>query len=114
MSKSDKRENIILIASEPLTFEQADWMEIPTNTLIVITPKMNLLQVPIVDEFFVADPIKAKERGSDFAAQKGLLSSNYGGRRGGAVPTPLQPPTPMAAEQLLEHESRSDLSPVPA
>ncbi|KAF9513254.1 hypothetical protein BS47DRAFT_1344497 [Hydnum rufescens UP504] len=39
MSKSDKRENIIMVASEPLTFEKADWMEIKTNTLIVITPK---------------------------------------------------------------------------
>ena len=57
MSKSDKRENIIMVASEPLTFEKgmctvfpgqiflkflskADWMEIRTNTMIVITPKM--------------------------------------------------------------------------
>ncbi|KAG8899861.1 hypothetical protein FRC01_010348 [Tulasnella sp. 417] len=91
MSKRDKRENIILIASEPLTFEQADWMEIPTNTLIVITPKMNMLQIPIIDEFHVSDPLEAKKRGSDFAAQKGLLSSAYGARRGGSVPSPLQP-----------------------
>ncbi|KAF9518822.1 hypothetical protein BS47DRAFT_1337981 [Hydnum rufescens UP504] len=34
MSKSDKRENIIMVASEPLTFEKADWMEIKMNTLI--------------------------------------------------------------------------------
>jgi glutamine amidotransferase len=34
MTKSDKRENIFLIASEPLTFEKADWMEIPSNTII--------------------------------------------------------------------------------
>ncbi|KAG9022538.1 hypothetical protein FS837_006301, partial [Tulasnella sp. UAMH 9824] len=112
MSKRDKRENIILIASEPLTFEQgthffvrfclaasseiflnlvADWMEIPTNTLMVITPKMNVLQIPIIDEFHVSDPLQAKKRGSDFAAQKGLLSSAYGARRGGSVPSPLQP-----------------------
>ncbi|KAG8963341.1 hypothetical protein FRC05_004778 [Tulasnella sp. 425] len=91
MSKQDKRENIILIASEPLTFEQADWMEIPTNTLIVITPKMNVLQIPIIDEFHVSDPLQAKKRGSDFAAQKGLLSSAYGARRGASVPSPLQP-----------------------
>lgn len=56
-----------MIASEPLTFEQKDWMEVKTNTMVVITPKvsplhdcdspslelnygcqMNLLQVPIV------------------------------------------------------------------
>ena len=58
MRKYDKRESIILIASvrvfssaicstyansstqEPLTFEKADWLEIPNQTLIVITPKV--------------------------------------------------------------------------
>lgn len=52
---------------------------------------MNVLQIPIIDEFHVSDPLQAKKRGSDFAAQKGLLSSAYGARRGGSVPSPLQP-----------------------
>jgi len=75
MSKADKRENIIMIASEPLTFEKADWMEIRTNHMVVITPKMNLLQIPMVDKFYVppSDPA-ALNRGTDFAAAKGLLS----------------------------------------
>jgi len=75
MSKSDKRENIILVASEPLTFEKADWMEIKTNTMIVITPRMNLLQIPIVDEFHVppSDPASLK-RNVEFASSKGFLS----------------------------------------
>ncbi|CAE6449711.1 unnamed protein product [Rhizoctonia solani] len=73
MTKSDKRENIFLIASEPLTFEKADWMEIPSNTIIVITPKMNILQIPIIDEFYVPASAENKRLG-DFAATKGLLS----------------------------------------
>ncbi|KAH7925210.1 N-terminal nucleophile aminohydrolase [Leucogyrophana mollusca] len=75
MSKADKRENIIMIASEPLTFEKADWMEIRTNNMVVITPKMNLLQIPIIDKFYVppSDPASLN-RGTDFAAAKGLLS----------------------------------------
>lgn len=75
MSKADKRENIIMIASEPLTFEKADWMEIKTNNMVVITPKMNLLQIPIVDKFYVppSDPA-FHNRGTTFAAEKGLLS----------------------------------------
>jgi hypothetical protein len=104
-----------MVASEPLTFEKgertlryllsipsaltfspcpADWMEIKTNTLIVITPKvhyppihsasslylhgpsnkkMNILQIPIVDEFHVpaSDPASTK-RDAGFAAEKGL------------------------------------------
>ncbi|PWZ01654.1 N-terminal nucleophile aminohydrolase [Testicularia cyperi] len=51
MVKTDRREKIIVVASEPLTFEKADWMEIPTNTLVCITPKMNVLQLPILDEY---------------------------------------------------------------
>ena len=92
MSKCDKRERIIMIASEPLTFEKgysfhismsqsfsnflaADWMEIRTNTLIVVTPKMNILQIPIVDEFHVpADDPKANKRDAEFASTKGLFS----------------------------------------
>lgn len=53
----------------------ADWMEIRTNNMVVITPKMNVLQIPIVDRFYVSssDPA-ALSRGTDFAAAKGLLS----------------------------------------
>ncbi|KAK7064263.1 Phosphoacetylglucosamine mutase [Favolaschia claudopus] len=50
MSKADKRENIIMIASEPLTFERGDAHEIFT-ILVVITPRFNFLQIPIVDKF---------------------------------------------------------------
>ncbi|KAI5450756.1 glutamine amidotransferase subunit [Naganishia albida] len=72
MTKADKREDIIMIASEPLTFEQKDWMEVKTNTMVVITPKMNLLQVPIMDEFYVS-PHEEHGRSSDF-----VLSQGYG------------------------------------
>lgn len=40
MTKADKRERIIMIASEPLTFERADWVEVKTNMMLVITPKV--------------------------------------------------------------------------
>ena len=42
MTKADKRENIIMIASEPLTFERSEWMEVKTNTMIVITPQVSV------------------------------------------------------------------------
>ncbi|WVR05261.1 hypothetical protein IAU60_002273 [Kwoniella sp. DSM 27419] len=72
MTKADKRENIIMISSEPLTFERSDWMEVKTNTMIVITPKMNLLQIPIIDEFWVPpqDPARST-RSRDFAIEMG-------------------------------------------
>ncbi|RIA92702.1 nucleophile aminohydrolase [Glomus cerebriforme] len=52
MVKADKREDIVLVASEPLTFEKADWLIIPTNTCLVITPKFNVLLTPIKDQFY--------------------------------------------------------------
>lgn len=54
-------------------------MEIRTNTMVCITKKMNILQIPIIDKFHVApsDPAAAN-RGTDFAAAKGLLSPRLG------------------------------------
>ncbi|KAI9438383.1 N-terminal nucleophile aminohydrolase [Russula earlei] len=75
MSKADKRENIIMIASEPLTFEKADWMEIKTNYMIVVTEKMNVLLIPIIDKFYVppSDP-DGQSRDIDLAVAKGFYS----------------------------------------
>ncbi|KAK4688227.1 glutamine amidotransferase, partial [Tremellales sp. Uapishka_1] len=73
MTKADKRENIIMIASEPLTFERSDWMEVKTNMMVVVTNKMNLLQIPIIDEYWVPpkDPL-SHLRNKDFAIAKGF------------------------------------------
>lgn len=53
-------------------------MEIRTNHMVVITPKMNLLQIPIIDKYFVppSDPA-ALNRGTSFAEGKGLLSPRW-------------------------------------
>ncbi|ORX53215.1 N-terminal nucleophile aminohydrolase [Hesseltinella vesiculosa] len=55
MIKADRREDMVVIASEPLTFEKADWLTIPTNNLMVITPKLNVLLQPIKDKFYNPD-----------------------------------------------------------
>ncbi|KAK3824876.1 MAG: N-terminal nucleophile aminohydrolase, partial [Benniella sp.] len=46
-----KRVDLVVIASEPLTFEEADWLKVPTNTLLVVTSRMNVLMYPIEDEY---------------------------------------------------------------
>ncbi|KAG0313645.1 hypothetical protein BGZ99_008672, partial [Dissophora globulifera] len=56
MIKEARREDIVLIASEPLTFEEADWREVPRNSVVVVTSRMNVLTYPIVDEFYEAIP----------------------------------------------------------
>ena len=54
-------------------------MEIRTNNMIVITPKMNFLQIPIVDEYYnyPLDP-SAPNRDKNFVLERGLLSSRGG------------------------------------
>jgi hypothetical protein len=57
---------------------QADWMEIRTNNMIVVTPKMNLLQIPIIDEFYVPPSHPAAlHRTTSFAERKGLLNPRH-------------------------------------
>ena len=55
--------------------EPADWMEIKTNHMVVVTPKMNLLQIPIIDKYYVppSDPASLT-RDTEFAEEKGLLN----------------------------------------
>lgn len=83
MRKTDKREKIIVVASEPLTFEKADWMEIPTNTLVVITGKMNVLQLPIRDEHALGVEDRGKvRRDPTFAIKTGFPPSMAGATSG--------------------------------
>lgn len=48
-----------MIASEPLTYEQSDWMEVKTNTMVVITPQVRFRgylrtrDIDADDRFFV-------------------------------------------------------------
>jgi hypothetical protein len=50
-------------------------MEIKTNHMVVVTPKMNLLQIPIIDKYYVppSDPASLA-RDTEFAEEKGLLN----------------------------------------
>ncbi|KAK0556899.1 glutamine amidotransferase subunit [Tilletia horrida] len=74
MVKANKREKVIVVASEPLTFEKADWLEIRTNTLLCITPKMNVLQERIVDEYAIPYDC-ASSRSPGFALSAGFPSN---------------------------------------
>ena len=130
MTKADKRENIIMIASEPLTFERSEWMEVKTNTMIVITPKvgpsadgtdrrphivdvhasyqMNVLQIPIIDEYWVApqDPA-SHHRSTDYAIEMGFGGLSWKFFFGCSANAPAQ------GTALLPLVSRSQLDPSP-
>mmetsp|Transcript_129705 Transcript_129705/g.193069 ORF Transcript_129705/g.193069 Transcript_129705/m.193069 type:complete len:318 (+) Transcript_129705:37-990(+) len=49
MAQSDRRQRCHIIASEPLTADTDDWVEVPRNHIVVVTPLSNLLLFPIDD-----------------------------------------------------------------
>ena len=85
MERKDKGQDIVLVASEPLTFERADWVTVPTNCIItsyfrtiltwiaILTINgQTVLLHPIVDEHHVADPLHTRKSG--YAESKGQSS----------------------------------------
>lgn len=52
----------------------ADWMEIPSNTIVCITPNINVLTYPIMDEYHIDSP-EQHPRNPDFAVRAGFHPS---------------------------------------
>ncbi|CAI6341204.1 unnamed protein product [Periconia digitata] len=68
MERRDKGSDIVLVASEPLTFERDNWVTVPTNSTLTIH-KQTVMIHPIIDEFYSANPAHARSAG--FAQAKG-------------------------------------------
>ncbi|BFZ57738.1 glutamine amidotransferase subunit [Savitreella phatthalungensis] len=73
MDRRDKGQDMVLVSSEPLTFERADWVTVPTNAVLTIA-HANVLLHPIVDKYYVDRA--SHVRNDRFAASKGLLSTS--------------------------------------
>lgn len=70
MERMNKSQNLVMIASEPLTFERNDWISVPTNSTVSIS-NLNILLHPIEDEYYSTNTIRSNE----FASSKGMLGS---------------------------------------
>jgi len=94
MERRDKASDVVLVASEPLTFERHNWLAVPTNTIITISDQTVDVR-PIKDEFWDEDP--SIERSTGFARDKGLMSKAPGGEAAvpSGMPTPARTPEPM-------------------
>ncbi|KAH9871340.1 hypothetical protein IAQ61_005519 [Plenodomus lingam] len=68
MERRDKGSDIVLVASEPLTFERDNWVTVPTNSTLTIS-KQTVMIHPIIDDFYSPNP--AHERSAGFAQAKG-------------------------------------------
>ncbi|KAL8942986.1 MAG: hypothetical protein Q9216_001342 [Gyalolechia sp. 2 TL-2023] len=72
MERRDKGADIVLVASEPLTFERDDWVIVPTNSTLTIH-KQAVMVHPIVDENYNPNPSYTRSTG--LAVSKGLDAS---------------------------------------
>ncbi|KAK3721506.1 glutamine amidotransferase subunit [Vermiconidia calcicola] len=73
MERRDKGADIVLVASEPLTFERDNWVTVPTNSVLTIHNQTVLIH-PILDEFYNHAP--SMPRSSRFAATKGQTTGD--------------------------------------
>lgn len=97
MERRDKGADIVLVASEPLTFERGrssdlplfrkelltnisdNWVTVPTNSTLTIH-KQTVMIHPIIDEYYHPNP--SYSRSSGFAVSKGLVSNAPGAAQG--------------------------------
>lgn len=70
MERLNRLQDVIFVASEPLTFERGDWICVPTNTVVTISSNNTVLMHPIEDEFYDGGVV---ERSLGFAMSKGLM-----------------------------------------
>ncbi|MCJ1393551.1 hypothetical protein MMC18_006426 [Xylographa bjoerkii] len=93
MERRDRGADIVLVASEPLTFERVlrkgagmlteggggravdNWVTVPTNSILTIH-KQTVMIHPIIDEYYNHSP--SYTRKSEFAKSKGLVSNAPG------------------------------------
>lgn len=62
MTHRDKRTDICIVTSEPLTSNPEDWMPVPRNTMILITPAIDLLLYPIASVGYLPSPLRQHSR----------------------------------------------------
>ncbi|ETN44975.1 uncharacterized protein HMPREF1541_09851 [Cyphellophora europaea CBS 101466] len=89
MERRDKASDVVLVASEPLTFERHNWLSVPTNTIVTICDQTVYVK-PIKDEYWDGDP--SRERSTGFARSKGLAAKTPGGGQetpGSETPQPV-------------------------
>ena len=72
MERRDRGADIVLVASEPLTFERDNWVTVPTNSTLTIHNQTVLIH-PIMDEFYNTSP--SFKRSSKFAETKGQITN---------------------------------------
>lgn len=72
MARSDKGADVVLVASEPLTFERENWVNVPTNSILTVHNQTVMVH-PILDQYYDRDP--HHRRSAAFVIAKGLQTN---------------------------------------
>ncbi|KAL2169859.1 hypothetical protein VTG60DRAFT_5537 [Thermothelomyces hinnuleus] len=97
MERSDKGADVILVASEPLTFERENWVNVPTNSILTIHNQTVMVH-PIMDQYYNRNP--QHRRSAAFVRTKGLSANEKATSRSG---TPFGPPASIPPVTSLPH-----------
>ncbi|KAI0023580.1 N-terminal nucleophile aminohydrolase [Xylariomycetidae sp. FL0641] len=99
MERRDKGADIVLVASEPLTFERENWVNVPTNSILTIHGQTVMVN-PIMDGYSDRDPYH--KRSSAFAQTKGLTTNEkVNSTSASAAPTPSPGLDPEAHRRIM-------------
>lgn len=124
MERQDKGADIVLVASEPITFERSEylmseellvylltgpflidnWVSVPTNSVVTIH-KQTVLLHPILDEFYDED--LNHDRSSCYAVSKGLVSTAPGTTLQPQSTPGCGPPNPISGVANVDTQSAS-------
>ncbi|KAK4226220.1 nucleophile aminohydrolase [Podospora fimiseda] len=102
MQRSDKGADVVLVASEPLTFERENWINVPTNSILTIHNRTVMVH-PILDKYYDRNP--HHRRSAAFVRAKGLAANEK--TRAGISANVLSQPVPSISSSL-PHADVSD------
>lgn len=108
MERKDKGADIVLVASEPLTFERENWVNVPTNSILTIH-RQTVMMHPILDKYYERDPYHV--RSSAFVQAKGLVSNEKAPSLGSASPAVDTPGNDGLKKMLGAAAANRSLSP---
>ncbi|KAK3359929.1 nucleophile aminohydrolase [Lasiosphaeria hispida] len=72
MERSDKGADVVLVASEPLTFERENWVNVPTNSILTVHNQTVMVH-PILDRYHDRSP--HHRRSAAFVRARGLAAN---------------------------------------
>ncbi|KAK0668844.1 nucleophile aminohydrolase [Cercophora samala] len=107
MERSDKGADVVLVASEPLSFERENWVNVPTNSILTIHNQTVMVH-PIKDQYYDRNP--QHRRSAAFVRARGLSANEKTTLRAGIsgpIPTIAGPSSscgPSCAPQPQRNE----------